>query len=408
MKKLGFNTKLLHTPYLKNDVHGALQVPIYANSAYGFENSEDISGAFKGTKPAHAYSRSSNPTVEYFEQRIKSITDGVAVLACASGMSAITNTIMALCNSGDNLISTRRLFGNSYALFESTLKPFGITARYADFSNLSSIEKLIDSNTRLIFLETISNPHLEVADIKAVSTIARKHNLVLVSDTTLTPPGMFDAKNFSIDICVISSTKFISCGGSTLGGVIVENGLYDWKNNPKVKPWTEKFGPFAFISKLRKELFRNTGGCLSPFNAYLQAIGLETMTLRVERASQNALELAKFLETLKGIKSVQYPGLESSPYYAISKLQFGKYPSALLTFDLESQEACFRFMDKLQIIRRATNLSDNKSLIIHPASTIYSEFGDKINELDIRDTMIRLSVGIEDVEDLMEDIASAL
>jgi O-acetylhomoserine (thiol)-lyase len=408
MKKLRFNTKLLHTPYLKGDVHGALQVPIYATSSYEFENSEDISGAFKGTKPAHAYSRSSNPTVEFFEQRIKSITDGIAVLACSSGMSAITNTIMALCNSGDNLISTRKLFGNTYSLFESTLKPFGITVRYADFSNLSSIEQLIDSNTRLIFIETITNPHLEVADLKAVSTIAKKHNLVLVSDTTLTPPGMFDAKNFGIDICVISSTKFISCGGSTLGGVIVDNGTYDWKNNPVVVPWTLKFGPFGFISKLRKELFRNTGGCLSPFNAYLQAIGLETMALRVERASQNAYELAKFLETLKGIKSVRYPGLESSPYYAISKLQFGKYPSALLTFDLESQNACFKFMDKLQIIKRATNLSDNKSLIIHPASTIYSEFGDSINELDIRDTMIRLSVGIEDIEDLMEDIQSSL
>jgi len=408
MNKLRFNTKLLHTPYLKNDVHGALQVPIYANSAYGFENSEDISGAFKGTKPAHAYSRSSNPTVEYLEQRIKAITDGIAVLACASGMSAITNTIMALCNSGDNLISTRKLFGNTYALFESTLKPFGINARYADFSNLSSIEQLIDSNTRLIFIETITNPHLEVADLKAVSAIAKKHKLVLVSDTTLTPPGMFDAKNFGIDICVISSTKFISCGGSSLGGVIIDNGTYEWKNNPVVKPWTLKFGLFGFISKLRKELFRNTGGCLSPFNAYLQAIGLETMTLRVERASQNAYELAKFLETLNGIKSVHYPGLESSPYYAISKLQFGKYPSALLTFDLESQEVCFKFMDKLQIIKRATNLSDNKSLIIHPASTIYSEFGDSINELDIRDTMIRLSVGIEDIEDLMEDIQSAL
>jgi O-acetylhomoserine (thiol)-lyase len=408
MKKLGFNTKLLHTPYLKNDVHGALQVPIYANSAYGFENSEDISGAFKGTKLAHAYSRSSNPTVEYFEQRIKAITDSNAVLACASGMSAITNTIMALCNSGDNLISTRKLFGNTITLFESTLKPFGITAKYADFSDLSSIEKLIDSNTRLIFLETISNPHLEVVDLKAVSAIAKKHKLVVVSDTTLTPPGMFDAKNFGIDVSVMSSTKFISCGGSTLGGVIVDNGTYDWKNNPVTKPWTDKFGKFGFISKLRKELFRNTGGCLSPFNAYLQAVGLETMTLRVERASQNAYELSKFLETLKSIKSVHYPGLESSPYYAISKLQFGKYPSALLTFDFGSEEECFKFMDKLQIIRRATNLSDNKSLIIHPASTIYSEFGDKINELDIRDTMIRLSVGIEDVEDLMEDIQSAL
>jgi O-acetylhomoserine (thiol)-lyase len=409
MKKAGFTTRLLHTPYNKDDVHGALQVPIYAASAFDFDNSEDIEGAFKGTKPAHAYSRTSNPTVEYLEMRIKSITEGIAVVACASGMAAISNTIMALCNAGDNIITTRNLFGNTFSLFESTIKSFGIEARYANFSDLKSIQPLIDSNTRLIFLETISNPQLEVADINTLSAIAKKNNLVLVVDTTMSPPCFFDAKAFGIDLCVMSSTKYISTGASTIGGIIVDNGLFDWSKNPKLASWHGKYGNLAFFSKLKKEIFRNTGGCLSPFNAYLQVIGLETMQLRVERASKNALVIAQWLENKKEIKRVNYTGLKSSPYYKISLKQFGTFPGSLLTFDLESAETCYRFMDKLKIIRRATNLSDNKTLIIHPASTIYSEFDSKTQQtFGIRDTMMRLSVGIEETDDLLSDIENAL
>lgn len=409
MKKSGFNTKLLHTPYNKDDVHGALQVPIYASSAFDFDNSLDIQGAFTGSKPAHAYTRSSNPTVEYFEHRVKSITDGVAVLACASGMSAITNVIMSLCSAGDNIVTTRKLFGNTFSLFESTLKPFGLDFRYANFSDLSTVKPLIDNKTRLIFLETITNPQLEVADLEALSVITKQYGIILVVDTTLTPPCMFNARQYGVDINVMSSTKFISCGASTVGGVIVDNGLYDWKKNPKIVPFAEKYGNLAFISKLRKELYRNTGGCLSPFNAYLQVIGLETLSLRVDCASKNASEIAHWLEKQKKIKHVNYSGLKSSSYYNISKKQFGQYPSALVTFCLESQDACFKFMDKLQIIRRATNLSDNKTLIIHPASTIYSEFDKAMHkEFGIRDTMMRLSVGIEDAEDIIDDIENAL
>ena len=289
------------------------------------------------------------------------------------------------------------------------MKPLGIETRYADLKDLKSIASLIDSKTRLIFFETISNPQLEVIDSKALSEITKKHKIILVADTSITPPNAFDAKEFGIDVSVMSSTKFISCGASTLGGVIVDTGLNDWEANPKLRSFAEKFGDLAFISKLRKEVYRNTGGCLSPFNAYLQSIGLETIKLRYDKASQNASELANWLEKQSQIKRVHYPGLKSSPYFTIAQKQFGKYPSALLTFDLGSQELCYKFMDKLQIIKRATNLSDNKSLIIHPASTIYSEFGKKsIESFGVRDTMMRLSVGIEDVEDLIDDMDSAL
>jgi O-acetylhomoserine (thiol)-lyase len=409
MKKHGFNTKILHAPYVKDDIHGALQIPIYANSAFDFDNSEDIEGAFKGIKPAHVYSRSSNPTVEYLETRIKVITEANAVLACSSGMSAITNVIMGLCNAGDNIVTTRNLFGNTFSLFESTLKPFGIGFRYANFSDLNTVKPLIDDKTRLVFLETISNPQLEVADIEALSAITKQHKIVLVADTTLTPPSMFDARNHGIDVSLMSATKFISCGASTVGGIIADNGLFDWRKNPKAAPLFDKSGNLAFISKLRKEIYRNTGGCLSPFNAYLQLIGLETLSMRVECASKNALEIALWLEKHNEVKYVNYPGLKSSRYHNISKKQFGAYPSSLLTFCLDSKEDCFRFMDKLNLIRRATNLSDNKTLIIHPASTIYSEFDLSLHkDLGIRDTMMRLSVGIEDVGDLIEDIKEAL
>jgi O-acetylhomoserine (thiol)-lyase len=405
----GFTTKLLHTSFAKNDSYGALQIPIYANSAFEFESSEDIEGAFKGTKPAHAYSRSGNPTVEFLELRIKTITNSRAVLACASGMAAISNTILALCNPGDTIISTKFLFGNTLSFFEDTLKQLGICVKYVNFDNLQNVESAIDSNTKLIFFETISNPLVQVIDVKALAEISKKIGTVLVADTSMTPPNAFDTKSFGVDINIMSSTKYISCGASTVGGIIVDNGNHNWHSVTKLKSFIDKYGDLAFISKLRKEIFRNTGGCLSPFNAYLQAVGLETLVLRYDRSSQNANELAHWLEKHPKIKHVNYPGLESSAYFNVAKKQFGKNPGGLLSFELSSKDECFQFMDNLKIIKRATNLSDNKSLIIHPKSTIYCEYSEQfIQECAINDSMVRLSVGIEDIEDLIEDISSAL
>ena len=408
MKELGFSTKLIHTPFPKKDPHGSLQIPVYLSSAFEFDDSEGIAEAFQGKRVAHAYSRSGNPTVEFFEQKIKYLTNANAVLAVSSGMAAISNTILTICKAGDNIITSRFLFGNTYSLFESTLKNFGIEFRYADLTQLNTIEPLIDGNTRAIFFETITNPQLEVADVSALSAITRKNNILLISDSTLTPPGIFDAKSFGIDINILSSTKFISGGGTEVGGLIIDNGLFDWSKLTILSEWVAKFGNQAFYSKLKKDIFRNTGACLSPMNAYLLSIGIETLMLRVQRSVDNALEVSTWLMKHPKVKSISYPGLESSPFYSIAKAQFGSLPGALVSFDLHTESDCFKFQNKLKVIKRATNMNDNKSLIIHPWSTIYSEYSPSVKQsAGISDTLLRFSIGIEDSKDIINDLTQA-
>lgn len=407
MNNLKFTTRAIHTPFLRKDPTGTLHMPVYDTVAYEFNTSEDIELAFLGKKPAHMYSRTSNPTIEHFEQKIKNVTGAFAVLAFSSGMAAISNLVLTLIASGDNFITTRHLFGNTYSLFANTFKPFDIEAKFVDLSNSQEIEQSINEKTRFIFFESITNPQLEVVDIGKIAEIAKKNNIPLIVDSTLTPPYLFKATDFGVDIEVISSTKFISGGATSLGGLIIDYGTYDWNLNNKLKELALQFGPQAFMIKLRREIFRNLGACLSPHNAYLQSLGLETIALRATQACSNCLVLANFLVTHPEIKHVNYPGLENSIYYKICKKQF-RYPGSILTFELVSKEACFRFMDKLKIIRRATNLNDNKTLILHPASTIFSEYSpEELKALHVPDTLIRLSVGIEDVEDLIEDIKQA-
>jgi O-acetylhomoserine (thiol)-lyase len=231
----------------------------------------------------------------------------------------------------------------------------------------------------------------------------------LISDSTLTPPNIFNGSKFGVHIEVISSTKIISEGATSLGGLILDYGTYNWANNPKLKENANKFGPFAFNAKLRREIHRNMGACLSPYHAYLQSIGLESLALRFERAGENCLNLANFLQQQKNIKTVNYPGLENSPFYKTGTRQFGKYPGAILTLELENRRDCFHFLNKLQLISRATNLYDNRSLAIHPASTIYCDYDPELmRKLGVSDSLIRLSAGIEDISDLQNDILNAL
>jgi len=248
-----------------------------------------------------------------------------------------------------------------------------------------------------------------VADIQALSKVAAKYNILLIADTTMTPPYLFSAKDFGVDIEVISSTKWISGGATSVGGLIIDHGTYDWAKNEKLKPDAVKFGPFAFINRLRREVYRNIGACLSPHSAYLQSVGLETLTLRLDAACANTLRLAEFLQKLKSVKAVNYPGLKSSAYYQVSQKQFGKKAGGVLTFDLASKEKCFKFINNLKTIRRATNLHDNRSLILHPGSTIFCEYNDQLKEeMGVRNTLLRLAVGIEDIRDLTSDIEQAL
>jgi len=267
----------------------------------------------------------------------------------------------------------------------------------------------VDGNTRLLFFETVTNPQLEVVNIERLVEMAHRHDVLVMADSTLTPMNVFSAKDFDIDVEVMSSTKFISGGATSVGGIVIDTGVNDWSNTPILSGFHEKKGEMALIARLRKEIFRHMGPAMSARAAQLQSMGLDILALRVERSYENCLRLAEHFIDHPSIKRLTYPGLTSSEYYELSKEQFNGIPGTILTFDLSTMEDCFYFLNKLKIIRRATNMNDNKSLIIHPWSTIYSEYPESLRlEMNVRETMLRLSVGIEDVDDLINDIEQAL
>jgi len=405
----GFATNSIHGAQLKDDIHGSLRMPVYDSVAFEFENAQDINQAFAGRKPAHTYSRISNPTVADFEHRIRLISGGTAVIAVSSGMAAISNVILTLAGTGTNIITSKHLFGNTLSLFEKTLKPWGLEVRYADMANPEDILGLIDEKTRGVFLESITNPQLEVADFKALSRITSENSVPLIVDGTVTTPYIFRSKEFGADIEVLSSTKYISGGATSIGGVIIDNGTFDWRKSPRLKERALKMGPFALLGALRREVFRNVGACLAPHHAFLHSLGLETLSLRIDKSCSNALSLAEFLQGHEKVLSVNYPGLPGSEFHAIASAQFGGRYGGILTFDLKSQNECFRLLNKLELIKRATNVNDNKTLILHPASTIFCEYQDEtLRDIGVRQNMIRLSVGIEDFDDLKIDLERGL
>ncbi len=404
-----FATKAIHGSLVKPEAHGSLRPPVYDSVAFEFADSHEIQLAFEGRKPAHAYSRITNPTVDEFEQRVRILADALGVIAVSSGMAAISNVIMALAETGANIVTTRWIFGNTYSLFEQTFRPWGLETRYVDMDDVKAIDAAIDDKTRAIFLEVITNPQLQVADIDAIAAIAHGHGVPVVLDGTVTTPYLFRSRDHNVDVEVISSTKYISGGATSMGGLILDNGLFDWKRNPKLEPYAKKFGPGALLAGLRREVYRNAGACQSPHNAYLQTLGLETLSLRIEKSTANTLAIAQWLEKQGKVRSVNYPGLASSTYAKRAAQFFPRGAGGILTLDLASREQCYAFQDALKLIRRATNVNDNKTLILHPASTIFCEFDDAQKQsMGVRGTMLRLSVGIEEMEDLIEDLERGL
>ncbi|WP_066629400.1 aminotransferase class V-fold PLP-dependent enzyme [Labilibacter marinus] len=408
-QRKGYTTASIHTKLPKNDAYNALHMPVYDGVAYEFESSQDIEDAFMGKKMAHAYSRTSNPTVEYFEKKLQSVSGAQGVVALSSGMAAISNALMALVESGANIVSSNHLFGHSYALLKTTLDHWGIEVRFVDMGNVDEVKAAIDDKTRVLFFETITNPQLELVDIKKLADIAHQKQIAVVVDSTLTPPYVFNSVEFGVDVEVMSTTKFISGGAAAVGGAIVDNGTFDWSKVPALSNWTEKFKENAFTARVRKEIFRHLGACMTAHTAHFLNLGLDILALRVDRCVENCVALGEYFVAHENITSVSYPGLKSDPGYALSVKQFSGKPGGVMTIDLASKESCYKFMDALNIVRRATNLNDNKTLIIHPWSTIYSEFCDEEKiEMGIRDTMLRVSVGIEEVADLIADFESAL
>lgn len=409
MKENSIEAQILHTPFEKEDPYHALAMPVYHTAAYEFATAEEMEEAFCGRTADHAYSRITNPTVQHFEQRVQTITGALSVTALNSGMAAISNALITLASAGSNIVTSAHLFGNTYSLLKTTLNAFGVEARFCDLTNPDEVKKQIDGNTCALFLEIITNPQMEVADLKALAEIAHAAHVPLVADTTLVPFHVFRAGNFGVDIEIVSSTKYISGGATGLGGLIIDYGTFDWSGQPKFSTPPAIAGNNRFTFKLRREIHRNLGAYMTPQAAYMQTLGLETMEVRYTRQAATCLSLAQQLQQLPGIVSVNYPGLPSNPYHEVSTKQFGSLPCAMLTFDLASREACFRFMNKLKLIRRATNLFDNKTLIIHPASTIYGSFTDEQRQaMDVSPQTLRLSIGLECDTDLLNDIAGAL
>ncbi len=405
----GFTTRALHTRPRVKDAHGALRTPVYDTAAFEFASAEEMRAVFEGRQPSHAYSRISNPTVEDYELRVASLADALGVVAVASGMAAITSVVMALAEAGTNIVTTRALFGNTISLGGHTLAPWGLEVRYVDMTRPEQVAAAIDERTRMVYLEVITNPQLEVADVPAIVAVADARGVPVVLDGTATTLYLLRSADVGVAVEVISATKYISGGATSIGGLVVDNGTFDWSSSPRLRPWFEKAGPYALLVALRREVNRNLGACLSPHNAYLQALGLETLAMRVDRSCANALELAQRLSAHPRVRRVNYPGLPGSPAHPTAARLLTKGFGGILTLELEDRAACFAFMDALALVRRATNVNDSKSLIIHPASTIYAEFTPAQRaEMGVPDGLLRLSVGIEDLEDIAADLDQAL
>jgi O-acetylhomoserine (thiol)-lyase len=384
-------------------------MPIYSGAAFEFDTAEDMEDAFLGKSGKHTYSRISNPTVEAFEDRVKSISGAKQVLAVASGMAAISNVFMTIAYAGSNIVTSTHLFGNTFSFFVFTLQAFGVEVRFCNLLDPDDVAKHIDDKTCAVFTEIITNPHTEVADLKALSAVAHSRNVPLVADSTIVPWPWFNAQRLGVDLEVVASTKYISGGATSIGGLILDYQTYDWSVSPRLKTMAQRYGKAAFTAKLRGEISRNMGAYMSPHTAYLQNLGLETLELRYKQAASTCKQLAEFLKALPAIHQVNYTALPDNPFYQISTKQFGEYAGAMLTFSLKDQAACFAFVNRVQLIRRATNLFDNKSLIIHPLSTIYGTLSNEYKQMvEVPSNMLRLSVGLEELEDLKKDILQAL
>ena len=385
-------TIAIDAPFQKRDAYGALSMPVYHTLAYEFDDAAVMADAFCGRIEEPDYSRVMNPTVTFLEQKVRALTGAERVTALSSGMAAISGTLFSLVEKGKNIVSSRHMFGNTYSLIVNTLPRLGVEHHLCDLTDISQVESAVDDDTCCIFLEIITNPQLEGADLRELARIAHNRGIPLVADTTVIPFTEFSAKALGVDIEVVSTTKYLSGGATSLGGMVMDYG-----------------GHPEFARRMHDEMLFNLGAYMTPHAAYMQNLGLENLKARYALEVRNTIELATRLRDVEGIRSVNYVGLEDNPYHQLATEQFGPTAGCMFTIDLESKEACFRFINRLKLIRRATNLFDNRTLAIHPASTIFGPFSDEQRTaMDVLDTTIRLSVGMECVDDLVEDIRQAL
>lgn len=404
---MGLNTALLHPPKEKEPC-GATLTPIYQVSAFEHSSAEQLEKVFHNQSGGFAYTRISNPTVDAFEKKIAYIEKGIGAVACSSGMAAVSMALLNILESGDEIIASAGLFGGTIDLFRD-LEAFGIRTKFVAHITTEALAPLLTERTKAVFCEIIGNPALDVVDVKSVADLLHSHHIPLIADCTTATPYLVHAFDLGADIVVHSSSKYINGGGNAISGVIVDNGSFHWdETRYRGSAEYRKYGKFAYLAKLRNGLWRNMGACLSPMNAFLNLIGMETLGLRMERLCDNALALAQFLEH-DGRVTVNYPALASSPYAALVQSQFGGRGGAILTLRTGSKEKAFRFVNRLRYAAIATNIGDVRTLVIHPSSTIYAHSDTQQKEAaGVYDDLIRVSVGIEDVQDLIADFRQAI
>ena len=421
-KKLHFETLQLHVGQETPDpVTDSRAVPIYQTTSYVFHNSKHAADRFGLADAGNIYGRLTNSTQDVFEKRIAALEGGVAALAVASGAAAIDYTIKALAQAGDHIVAQKTIYGGSYNLLAHTLKAFGIETTFVDAHNLKEVEGAIRENTKAVYLETLGNPNSDIPDIDAVAEIAHKHGLPLVIDNTFGTPYLIRPIEQGADIVVLSATKFIGGHGTTLGGVIVDSGKFDWKKSGKYGPvaepnpsyhgisFADAVGPAAFVTYIRAILLRDEGATISPFNAFLLLQGTETLSLRLDRHVENTKKVVEFLKNHPKVQKVNHPSLENHPDHALYEKYFPNGGASIFTFEIKGgREAAWKFIDNLKIFSLLANVADVKSLVIHPASTTHSQLNDaELADQGITQGTIRLSIGTEHYEDIISDLSQA-
>ena len=421
-KTFHFNTLAVHGGQSADPTTGSRAVPIYQTTSYQFQDADHAARLFALQEFGNIYTRLMNPTTDVLEKRIAALEGGVAALATASGQAAETLAILTIASAGDEIISTTSLYGGTYNLFHYTLPKLGINFKFVDAEDFTGIEAAISDKTKAIYTESVGNPKLDVVDIERLAEIAHKHNLPLIVDNTVPSPALCNPIKFGADIIIQSATKFIGGHGTTIGGVIIDAGNFDWKAAGRfadfTEPdpsyhgisYTEAFGNLAFILKARVQGLRDTGAALSPFSAFQLLQGAETLHLRIERHCENALAVAKFLETRDEVAWVNYPGLESSKYHELANKYLPNGKGAIVTFGIKAGfEAGKKFINSVELFSLLANIGDAKSLVIHPASTTHAQLTPEEQiSTGVTADLIRLSVGIEDIRDILADIEQAL
>ncbi|MCY7710658.1 homocysteine synthase [Bacillus safensis] len=415
-------TKAIHAGQELDSATYSRAVPIYQTSSFGFRDSDHAANLFGLQEPGNIYSRIMNPTNDVFEKRIAELEGGIGALAVSSGQAATTYSILNIAGAGDEIVSSSSLYGGTYNLFALTLKKLGITVKFVDSSNLEELEAAITDKTKAVYAESIGNPKGDILHIEAISAIAHKHHIPLIVDNTLASPYLLRPIEFGADIVVHSATKFIGGHGTSIGGVIVDSGRFPWADSDKFKgltepdpsyhglTYTEAIGEAAYITKARVQLLRDLGAALSPFNSFLLLQGLETLHLRLERHSENALKTAQFLQDHPLVDWVSYPGLESHESYELAQTYLPKGQGAILTFGIKGgREAGKKLIDSVKLFSHLANVGDSKSLIIHPASTTHQQLSEAEQKATgVTPELIRLSVGTEAIEDILADLEQAI